>query len=96
MTARYISCLVAHVAQRLVQLTAISGLSAKTYSWGGEGGRFLFAGGEACLGFPAAFLKKCSRLPGRMGALANSSSVDNGEDTSERPEEDIAGCGLVA
>ena len=27
-------------------LTAMSGLSARTYSWGGDGGRLFFAGGD--------------------------------------------------
>lgn len=30
------------------QLTAMSALSARTYSCGGEGARFFFAGGELC------------------------------------------------
>ena len=32
--------------QIFTELTAISGLSARTYSWGGEGGRFFFAGDD--------------------------------------------------
>jgi hypothetical protein len=37
------------------QLTAMSALSARTYSCGGDAGRFLLAGGEAATGAGAPF-----------------------------------------
>ena len=70
----------------------MSALSARTYSCGGEGARFFFAGGESGFAAPAC-LKYASRLPGRMGAEASSSSVDNGEERSERPEVDMVHAG---
>ena len=72
-------------------LTAMSGLSASTGSWGGEAGRGFFGGvGTAAL----PFLIHCSRLPPLIGFDTASSSVEGAEEREESPEDDIAFWGL--
>ncbi len=77
----------------------MSGLSARTYSCGGEGGRFLLAGGEACFAALDAPLKYRSRFPTCIGSDAVSSSEESADESGERSEEDMShkeGCrGLI-
>lgn len=74
----------------------MSGLSAKTYSCGGEGGRFLLAGGEACFAALDAPLKYRSIFPTCTGSDVISLSEDSADESGERSEEDMShnvGCG---
>ena len=74
-----------------VRLTAILGLSARTYSCGGEAGRFFFGGGETSLTAALEpFLKYLSRVSPRTGFNTSSSSVEGAEEREEISEEDIA------
>lgn len=68
-------------------LTAMSGLSASTGSWGGEAGLGLLGGvGTAAL----PFLIHWSRLPPLIGFDTASSSVEGAEERDESPEDDIS------
>ena len=77
--------------QRHYRLTAISGLSASTYSCGGDTGRFLFGGGEAAVVLHAPFLKYLSRVRDRGGLAISSSSksIDGAEDNDDMSDSDI-------
>lgn len=66
-----------------VKLTAMIGLSAKTYSWGGDGSRF---GG----GVSDSFLKYLAIPTGSSTAIAASSSVGGADDSDERSESEGA------
>lgn len=68
-------------------LTAMSGLSASTGSWGGEAGRGFF-GGDGTAALP--FLIHWSRLPPVTEVDTASSSVGGAEDKDESPEDDIS------
>ena len=70
-------------------LTAISGLSANTYSCGGEVGRFFFAGGELCSFAMGICLRYWSNFPPWMDSIEMSSSVESADESSERSEDDI-------
>ncbi len=72
------------------QLTAMSGLSAKTYSCSGEGGRFFLAGGEALFVVLDTLLKYRSIPPTCIGSDAISLSEESAEESGERSEEDMA------
>ena len=75
-------------------LTAISGLSARTYSWGGDGGRFFLTVGTFGVA-PEPFLplRYQSSVPLATGT-STSSSLESEEESSERSEEDMASaCG---
>ena len=67
----------------------MSELSAKTYSCGGEGGRFFLAGGETCFEALDEPLKYRSRLPTCIGSDAISLSEESAEESGERSEEDM-------
>ena len=69
-------------------LTAISGLSASTYSCGGDAGRFLFAvGGEAAA---APFLKYLSSLLGvGFEVISFSLTSEGAEDNEDMSDEDM-------
>ena len=65
--------------------TAISGLSARTYSWGGEGS-LLGRGGVASLGSSSGFLStlwKNFRIPCRRSNWISDSSLEGGADREE-------------
>lgn len=69
--------------------TAMSGLSARTYSCGGDGDRFL-GGGDGDLGDCSDTLEKNFRMPPFLGAPASlpaSSSSSEGTGESEESEE---------
>jgi len=70
----------------------MSGLSARTYSWGGDAGRFFFVGGEAALAPRAPFLRYASRVPALAGVARRSSSVsiDSTDESEDKSESDIA------
>ncbi len=68
----------------------MSGLSANTYSCGGEGSRFFLAGGVACFAALGAPLKYRSRLPTCIGSDAISISEESAEESGERSEEDMS------
>ena len=71
-------------------LTAMSALSARTYSCGGEGARFFLGGGEVALPLQAPFLKSRSRLPWVGGdRISSSVSIDCAEESEDISEEDI-------
>ena len=67
------------IALRGYKLTAISGLSARTYSCGGDGSRF---GG----GVSDSFLKYFAMPEGFSVAMLASSSVGGAEDNDESSE----------
>lgn len=68
----------------------MSGLSARTYSWGGDAGRFFFAG-EAALAPRAPLLRYASKVPALAGADKSSSSVsiDSVDESEDKSESDI-------
>lgn len=65
-----------HHHKNLREHTAISGLSANTYSWGGEGSRF--GGGDS-----DSFLKYFAMPTGSSMAMEPVSSSDGGADESD-------------
>jgi hypothetical protein len=67
----------------IVKLTAMVGLSARTYSWGGDGSRF---GG----GVSDSFLKYLVIPTGSSTAMAASSSVGGADDSDESSESEGA------
>lgn len=75
------------------ELTAMSGLSASTYSCGGEAGRFFFGGGEAALAMQAPFLKYLSRVPLPTDSTISSSpeSIDGAEEREDMSDADMLG-----
>jgi hypothetical protein len=79
--------------RRCFVLTAMSALSARTYSWGGEAGR-LGSGGETGSLVGSAFgagLKYLSRPVGLFTTSdRSSSSLAGGDDSEELSETDIA------
>lgn len=66
----------------------MSGLSASTYSCGGEGARFLFAGEAGSA--PELFLMLSIMPPPRIELIILSSSDERGEDRSESSEVDMS------
>lgn len=72
-------------------LTAMSGLSARTYSWGGDAWRFWRAGGSSSsVGELARALDRNCSMPSfpRVGMI-DSSSVVGADDSAEESEEDM-------
>lgn len=76
--------------QWVFRLTAMSGLSANTYSCGGEGSRFGRGGEASTLGFAdevGGALEKNLRIPSFLVNWRSVSSSDGTEESSEESSE---------
>ena len=70
----------------------MSALSARTYSWGGDGARFFFGVGSFLTG-----LKKLSIGPRRAFAfrISSSVSIDSAEEREDKSETDMGAVRMV-
>lgn len=70
----------------------MSGLSARTYSCGGDAGRFFFDGGDVALVLRAPFLRYASSVPalGKFDKSSSSVSMDSADESEDKSESDIA------